>query len=137
MAVKEKGQAAFHAEGRRNRQGIANWLADQLTRSDCPLTVEQMGHYRLINGWFQDGQQALDRIERIYREDRPEIADELYISLIVLCLDKILSDTRPKTVTGVVKKPVKSTKKKQAAPVKTLKLASGQAISFWSVVPKN
>ena len=137
MAVKEKGQAAFHAEGRRNRQGIANWLADQLTRSDCPLTVEQMGHYRLINGWFQDGQQALDRIERIYREDRPEIADELYISLIVLCLDKILSDTRPKTVTGVVKKPVKSTKKKQPAPVKTLKLASGQAISFGSVVPKN
>ena len=142
MAEKEKGQAAFHAEGRRNRQGIANWLADQLTRSDCPLTVEHMGHYRLINGWFQDGQQALDRIERIYREDRPEIADELHISLIVLCLDKILGDTRPKTVTGAIKRPVKkkptkSTKKKQAAPVKRLKLASGQAIAFRSVVPKN
>jgi hypothetical protein len=118
-------------------KGIANWLADQLTRSDCPLTAEQMGHYRLINGWFQDGQQALDRIERIYREDRPEIADELYISLIVLCLDKILGDTRAKTATGVVKKPTKSTKKKQAAPVKRLKLASGQPIAFGSVVPKN
>jgi hypothetical protein len=117
-------------------------LSSFLLCHNYSLTVEQMGHYRLINGWFQDGQQALDRIERIYREDRPEIADELYISLIVLCLDKILRDTRPKTVTGAIKRPVKkkptkSTKKKQAAPVKGLKLASGQAIAFGSVVPKN
>jgi hypothetical protein len=50
---------------------------------------------------------CLDRIERIYREQKLE----LYISLIVACLDKILGDTRPKTITGVVKKPSKSTKK--------------------------
>jgi hypothetical protein len=53
----------------------------------------------------------LDRIERFYREQKPELSDELYISLIVACLDKILGNTRPKTVTGVVKKPSKSTKK--------------------------
>ena len=52
---------------------------------------------------------CLDRIERIYREQKRELCDEIYISLIVACLDKILDDTRPKTVTGVVKKPSKST----------------------------
>jgi hypothetical protein len=101
-----------------------------------------MGHYRLITNWFPDGQQALDRIERIYRKDRPEIADELYISLIVACLDKILGDTRPKTVTGAIKRPVKkkptkSTKKKQAAPLKRLKLASGTSIKVGAIVPTN
>jgi hypothetical protein len=53
----------------------------------------------------------------------------------VSCIDKILSDTRPKTITGLVKKP-RSSKKKQPAPVKTLRLASGQEIAFGSVVPK-
>jgi hypothetical protein len=80
---------------------IALWLADVLSDPSSPLTTEQMGHYRLVAHWFPDGQQALDRIERIYREDRPEICDALYLSLIVACVDKILSDTRPKTVTGV------------------------------------
>lgn len=118
--------AQNHAEGRRTRQSIALWLADMLSDPSSPLTTEQMGHYRMITNWFPDGQQALDRIERIYRKDRPEIADELYISLIVACVDKILSDTRPKTVTGVVKK-----------PTTTLRLASGQAVAFGSVVPKS
>ena len=36
------------------------------------------------------------------------MCDELYISLIVACLDKILGDTRPKTITGLVKKPKSS-----------------------------
>jgi hypothetical protein len=99
--------AQEHAEGRRIRQSIALWLADVLSDPSSPLTTEQMGHYRMITNWFPDGQQALDRIERIYRKDRPEICDELYISLIVACVDKILSDTRPKTVTGVVKNSTK------------------------------
>src|ERR1700731_1879336 len=99
--------AQNHAEGRRAGQSIALVLADMLSDPSSPLTTEQMGHYRMITNWFPDGQQALDRIERIYRKDRPEIADELYISLIVACVDKILSDTRPKTVTGVVKNSIK------------------------------
>jgi hypothetical protein len=96
-----------HAEGRKTRQGIALWLADMLSDPSSPLTAEQMSHYRLVAHWFPDGQDALDRIEKIYREDRPEICDELYLSLIVACVDKILGDTRPKTVTGVVKNSIR------------------------------
>jgi hypothetical protein len=72
-----------------------------------------------------------------YQAFSEHLSPNLYISLIVACVDKILSDTRPKTVTGVVKNATKSTKKKQPAPVKTLRLASGQEIAFGSVVPKN
>jgi hypothetical protein len=71
------------------------------TNSLDPLTTEQMAHYRLITDWFPDGQQALDRIERICRED----STELYLSLVVASVDKIPSDSRPKTVT--VKKSTK------------------------------
>jgi hypothetical protein len=99
--------AQNYAEGRRTCQSIALWLADVLSDPSAPLNAEQMSHYRLVAHWFPDGQDALDRIERIYREDRPEIADELYISLIVACVDKILGDSRPKTVTGVVKNSIK------------------------------
>jgi hypothetical protein len=110
------GNAHEQKEGRRDRQEIGHWLTDKLTSPDCPLTVEQLNHYRMVLRWFPDGAEALDRIERIYREDRPEIADELYISVITLCLDRILSDTRPKTATGAIKKQVnkksvKSTKR--------------------------
>src|SRR5258707_9718871 len=96
-------------EGRKKRQSIALWLADVLTDPACPLTNEQMCHYRMITNWLPDGPQALDRIERIYRQHMPEMADELYLSLAVACLEKLLGDTRPKTATGSVKKP-KSTK---------------------------
>jgi hypothetical protein len=54
----------------------------------------------MVPNWFPDGQEALDRIERIYRKHNPELCDELYLSLIVAYLDKILSDMRPKTATG-------------------------------------
>jgi len=101
------GHAADAMEGRKKRQSIALWLADVLTDPSCPLTNEQMCHYRMITNWFPDGPIALDRIENIFRGGQPELCDELYISLIVACLDKILGDTRPKTVTGVVKKPIK------------------------------
>jgi hypothetical protein len=102
------GTAADRTQGRKERQSIALWLADVLSDPSAPLTTEQLNHYRMVLHWFPDGQEALDRIERIYREDRPEIADELYISLVCLCLDRILSDTRPKTATGAVKRqPVK------------------------------
>jgi hypothetical protein len=102
------GNAAHdHKEGRKSRQSIALWLADVLSDPSTPLTAEQMAHYRLLTNWFPDGPIALERIERIYREHKSEICDELYISLIVACLDKILGDTRPKTITGVVKKPTK------------------------------
>ena len=129
------GHAADAIEGRKKRQSIALWLADVLTDPSCPLTNDQMCHYRLITNWLPDGPIALDRIENIFRGGRAELCDELYLSLAVACLDKILGDTRPKTVTGLVKK-AKSTKKKQPAPVKTLRLASGQEIAFGSVVPK-
>jgi len=123
------GHAADAIEGRNKRQSIALWLADVLTDPSCPLTNEQMCHYRLISHWLPDGPIALDRIENIFRGGQAELCDELYISLIVACIDKILGDTRPKTVTGLVKKAKasKSTEKKQPAPIKTLKLPSGQA----------
>ncbi len=130
------GHAAEAIGGRKKRQSIALWLADVLSDPSAPLTSETMAHYRMITNWFPDGPIALDRIENIFRGGQSELCDELYISLIVACLDKILGDTRPKTVTGAVKKPTKSTKKKQPAPVKTLRLPSGQEIAFGSVVPK-
>ncbi len=129
ITVMSVGNTADAIEGRKKRQSIALWLADVLTDPSCPLTNEQMCHYRLISHWLPDGPIALDRIENIFRGGQAELCDELYISLIVACIDKILGDTRPKTVTGLVKKAKasKSTEKKQPAPIKTLKLPSGQA----------
>jgi hypothetical protein len=92
------------------------WLADVLSDPSSPLTTEQMAHYRMVPNWFPDGQEALDRIERIYRKHNPELCDELYLSLIVACLDKILSDMRPKTATGAIKRQVKKKSAKRAKP---------------------
>jgi hypothetical protein len=118
------GTAADRTQGRKERQSIALWLADVLSDPSSPLTTEQMAHYRMVPNWFPDGQEALDWIERIYREHNPELCDELYISLICLCLDKILSDTRPKTATGAVKKKsVKSTKRVKPAARRRTKSA--------------
>jgi hypothetical protein len=94
------------------------WLADVLTDPSAPLTTEQLNHYRLVPAWFPDGEEALDRIERIYREHNPELCDELYLSLIVACLDKILGDTRPKTATGAIKRAVKKKSVKSTKPAK-------------------
>ncbi len=102
------GHAADAIEGRKKRQSIALWLADVLSDPAAPLTSETMAHYRMMTNWFPDGPIALDRIENIFRGGQAELCDELYISLIVACLDKILGDTRPKTITGVVKKASKS-----------------------------
>jgi hypothetical protein len=102
------GNTADAIEGRKQRQSIALWLADVLSDPSAPLTSETMAHYRMMTNWFPDGPIALDRIENIFRGGQPELCDELYISLIVACLDRILGDTRPKTITGVVKKPKSS-----------------------------
>jgi hypothetical protein len=122
----EQPQIAHRDERNVNRSRCG--FADVLSDPSAPLTTQQMGHYRVITNWFPDGQEALDKIEGIYRKHNPELCDELYLSLIVACLDRILSDTRPKTVTGAIKravkkKSVKSTKRAKPAARRRTKSA--------------
>jgi hypothetical protein len=115
-----KAQQA-QAEGARVRTAIINWLADEFTDPSCPLTTEQLNHLRMVGVYFREGREIADKIDRMFA-DTPELRKEILLSTIVSCLDRLLNDP-PRT--------------EQTAPVKTLELASGRAIAFGSLVPKN
>jgi hypothetical protein len=100
------------------RQRVINYLADMLTEPSCPLTTEQVNHLRMVTAYFPEGRETAEKIDRIFADKR-ELRKELYLATIVSCLDRLLNDPPPT---------------EQPAPVKTLKLASGQAIAFGSVV---
>jgi hypothetical protein len=74
------------AEGARTRTAIIDWLANQLTDPSCPLTTEQMNHFRMVSAYFPEGREIAEKIDRSFA-DTPELRTAILLSTIVTCLD--------------------------------------------------
>jgi hypothetical protein len=66
--------SADHAQGRRERCEIVDWLTDQLTRPDCQLTTGQRTTYAwLLSTSKKDGKRRQDR--HLWRHARAATGD--------------------------------------------------------------
>jgi hypothetical protein len=75
-------------EATRRRDRIVEYLADCLTRTDCPIDAADFGHFRIVGELFGAGE-ALSRIETAYA-DKPQVKAEVLLGLLVGCLDRLV-----------------------------------------------
>jgi hypothetical protein len=59
-------------EGDRTRRAVIDWLTDKLTDPFCPLTTEEMNHVRMVTGYFLEGRETVDKIDRMFG-DKPAL----------------------------------------------------------------
>ena len=71
------------------RQRVIDFLTDMLTSPDCPLEVDDLGHFRMIGQWF-GGAEAINRLVSAH-DEKPQLRDEVLLSVIVEALDKLLA----------------------------------------------
>jgi hypothetical protein len=90
MCRQSVGTAADHAKGRRERREIVDWLTDQLTRPDCPLTTQQMNYLRMVAAYFPEGRETAEKIDRIFG-GKPELRQAILLTTIVTCLDRLIA----------------------------------------------
>jgi hypothetical protein len=71
------------------RQRVIDYLAGVLTDPACPLEVNDLCHFRLVGTWF-GGSEAIKRLSATH-DEKPQLRDEILISVVVEALDRLLA----------------------------------------------
>jgi hypothetical protein len=76
-----------HAEGRRSRAAVVEFLADAFTDPRNPLTVEQLNEIRTVSFYFPDLSKPIADVLRRYA-DRPDLRDAILLAEAVQFIAK-------------------------------------------------
>lgn len=72
------------------QERMLNVLLEAVTNPDNGLLPEDLPHYRLVNGFYKDPGELLDRLLFGY-EKWPQMQREILLSTIVVALDRLLA----------------------------------------------
>jgi hypothetical protein len=78
-----------HAEGRRSRAAVVEFLADAFTDPRNPLTVEQLNEIRTVSFYFPDLSKPIADVLRRYA-DRPDLRDAILLAAAVQFIEKLI-----------------------------------------------
>jgi hypothetical protein len=83
-------------EGRESRQRVLDYLLEYLTSPNSPMTVEQQNEFSALLFFLEPeiGKQ-LDRLKRVYQDEKPDIYKALLLATAVRCLNLALESPPP------------------------------------------
>ena len=97
--VGSKRKPTFENEAREQRRRIASALLDALTKTGSGLQAGDVPHMILFAGWF-GGKKLVDRLLSSYDQKAKgrgislnctDLQEEVLLSIVVTCLDRLLA----------------------------------------------